>query len=130
MGSTAIIQLLLVLGVALTVLSFLRNRNAMRFQAGKKLLFALFTLGCVASIVNPELLTRIANKVGVGRGADLVLYALVVAFAFVSLNTYLKFKDVEARMTLLARRLAIAQAVSERATSGVATERTEPRIPD
>lgn len=107
-GRTLIIQLLLIIGIVGVVASFLRNRNAARFQAGKKLLLVLFTLACVASVIWPNALTAVANAVGVGRGADLVLYALVVAFAFVSLNTYLKFKDVEARLTRLARAIAIA----------------------
>lgn len=111
MDRTVIVQLLLVAGIALVVLSFLRNRNAARVQAGKKLLFALFVIACIASVARPEMLTAVANSVGVGRGADLVLYALVVAFAFVSLNTYLKFKDMEARMTVLARHIALAEAV-------------------
>lgn len=110
MDRTLIVQLLLIAGIAAVVLSFLRNRNAARIQAGKKVLFALFVVACIASVAQPEMLTRIANAVGVGRGADLVLYALVVAFAFVSLNTYLKFKDMEARVTVLARQLAISQA--------------------
>lgn len=128
MGRTAIIQLLLVLGIVGVVVSFLRNRNAMRFQAGKKVLFAIFTLGCVVSIFRPTLLTRIANWVGVGRGADLVLYMLVVAFAFVALNTYLKFKDLEARLTILARQLALSEADARRAASDLSPERT-PQVP-
>lgn len=114
MNSTFIIQFLLVAGMALVVLSFLRNRNAARIQAGKKLIFALFVVACIVSVALPEMLTRVANAVGVGRGADLLLYAVVVAFAFVSLNTYLKFKDFEARVTVLARKLAIAEALHER----------------
>lgn len=35
--------------------------------------------------------TKIAQKVGVGRGADLVLYALVVAFLSFTVTTYLRF---------------------------------------
>lgn len=105
-----IIQLLLVLGIAVTVVSFLRNRNTMRFQAAKKILFGVFVLGCLVSVAWPDLLTRIANAVGVGRGADLILYALVVAFVFVSLNTYLKFRDLQDRNTQLTRHLAILEA--------------------
>lgn len=115
MNRTVIIQLLLISGIVAVVVSFLRNRNAARFQAGKKLLLVLFAVVCVVSVIWPQLLTAVARAVGVGRGADLVLYALVVAFAFVSLNTYLKFKDVEARLTRLARAVAIEEALAARA---------------
>ena len=49
---------------------------------------------------------------GVGRGTDLLLYMLVVVFAFFSLNTYLRFKDTERRLTKLARAMAIRDAVA------------------
>jgi len=114
MNRTVIIQLLLILGILGVLVSFLRNRNAARFQAGKKLLLGLFALACIASVIWPQALTAVAQAVGVGRGADLVLYALVVAFAFVSVNTYLKFKDMETRMTRLARAVAIEDAVATR----------------
>ena len=110
-----IIQLLLVLGIVVLIVSFLRNRNTMRFQAGKKVLFGAFVVLCILSVIQPELLSAIANAIGVGRGADLLLYLLVVAFAFVALNTYLKFKDMEERLTLLARRVAITEAMSREA---------------
>ncbi|NHC16430.1 DUF2304 domain-containing protein [Motilibacter deserti] len=105
-----LIQYLLVAGVVIVLVSFLRNRNALRFQAGKKILFAVFLVACVVSIVRPSLLSTVADWVGVGRGADLLLYALIVAFAFVSINTYLKFKDYDERLTRLARQLAISEA--------------------
>lgn len=105
-----VIQYLLVAGVAVILISFLRHRNTLRFQAGKKILFGLFLLGCLASIIQPDLLSTVADWVGVGRGADLLLYILIVAFAFVSVNTYLKFKDYDERLTILARKLAVSEA--------------------
>lgn len=104
------IQLILVLIIAGLLVLFLRQRNTMRFRAGKKLLLALFALAAVLSVIFPEALTAMARVLGVGRGTDLMLYALVAAFLFVALNTYLKFKDLEARNTKLARELALLEA--------------------
>jgi hypothetical protein len=64
----------------------------------------------VASILNPELTTRAANLVGVGRGTDLLLYLLTAVFVYVVVGFYLRFKDVERQMTVLARRLALDEA--------------------
>ena len=105
-----LIQYLLVASVAVVMASFLRNRNAIRFQAGKKILLILFVVACLISIARPATLSTVAQWLGVGRGADLLLYTLVVAFAFVAINTYLKFKDYEAKISILARRLAIIEA--------------------
>lgn len=106
-----IIQLVLVLALLVVAVAFLRNRNATRFQAGKKLVFVVFVVVFIVSVVRPDLSTRLANLVGVGRGADLLLYLLVVAFLFASINTYLKFRDLEVRLTRLARRLAVSEAL-------------------
>ena len=114
MPSSAPVQVLLLIGAALLLVAFLRGRNTMRFQAGKKLLLGLFAVVFAVAVVFPDTLTAIANLLGVGRGADLLLYALVVAFFFVSLNTYLKFKDLELRNTRLARRVAIMEAAQRR----------------
>ena len=89
---------------------FLKNRNTMKLRAGKKLLFVAFIFCGVVAVADPELLNDIAQSIGVGRGADLLLYGLVLAFSFVTLNTYLKFKDYDERISKLTRELAIQSA--------------------
>jgi hypothetical protein len=48
--------------------------------------------------------------VGVGRGADLVLYALVVTFMLVSVVLFRRLEQLERRYTQLARTLAVQEA--------------------
>ena len=48
--------------------------------------------------------------VGVGRGADLVLYLGLLALAFVCLLLYSKIRELEVALTDLARSIAIAEA--------------------
>ena len=64
----------------------------------------------VVAILRPNWVNSLAHKVGVGRGTDLVLYALAVAFVFVSVNTYFRLKTQEARFTELARAIAVRDA--------------------
>lgn len=113
-----LIQYVLIAGVALVLVSFLRNRNAMRFQAGKKILLGLSVVACLVFIARPGLLSTVAGWLGVGRGTDLLLYALIIAFAFVAINTYLKFKDYEQRLAVVARKLAISEARLEMLAGG------------
>lgn len=104
------IKIVLGVGLFVVVVSAIRNRNTMRFRAWKKLMFAFFALLAIAFVVFPDISNDMAQAVGVGRGADLLLYLLVVAFLFVSVNTYLKFRDYDDVITKLARRLAIEEA--------------------
>ncbi|HEX8972936.1 DUF2304 domain-containing protein [Oryzihumus sp.] len=104
-----LIQVLLIAVVIVVAARLLRGQGA-RTQAIRRLGLLVFAAFAVWSILVPGVWTRIAHVVGVGRGTDLVLYALVVAFLSFTLTTYLRFRDFEARYTKLARRLALDEA--------------------
>lgn len=106
-----IIKGLLILAAVLLFVFFLRRSHTARLQAFKRIGFTLFCLFGVIAVIQPDLMTWLANRVGVGRGTDLLLYILTVVFGFFSLNTYLRFKDTERRLTRLARAMAIRDAV-------------------
>ena len=89
-----------------------RSRGA-RSQAVRRLGLMLFAAFAVVSILFPNLWNRMAAVAGVGRGTDLVLYALVVAFLSFTVTTYLRFRDFETRYTRLARRLALDEVRAE-----------------
>jgi len=104
-----LIQLLLIVVVVVIAARLLRGRGA-RTQAVRRLGLLLFAAFAVWSILFPSVWNRIAKLVGVGRGTDMVLYALVVAFLSFTLTTYVRFRDFEARYTKLARRQALDEA--------------------
>jgi len=104
-----LIQLFLIGFVILTAGRLLRSRGP-RPQAVRRLGLMLFAAFAVWSILVPSVWNHIARLVGVGRGTDMVLYALVVAFLSFTLTTYLRFRDLETRYTTLARRLALDEA--------------------
>ena len=70
------------------------------------------------SILFPDVWSRLARMVGVGRGTDLVLYALVVAFLSFTVTTYLRFRDLETNYTRLARRIALEAVERENRPGG------------
>lgn len=105
----AIQIVLLVLVVAFCVY-FMKAANRTKTQAWKKILFTLFALFMVVAIVSPNTTTKVAHWVGVGRGADLLLYLLSVTFLFFAISTYNKFQQERTRTFALARKLAIYEA--------------------
>ena len=102
--------LLLVAGAGL-VAFFLANRRKARAKAGVKIGFVLFVVFMVYAVLRPDDLTVAANGLGVQRGTDLVLYALVMGFAFVTVSTYVRFREQELRYARLARAVALQNAV-------------------
>ena len=77
-------------------------------------------LAAIVLIANPDLSTRIANSVGIGRGVDFVTYFLLITFLWGHYQHYLRYKRVENEVTLLVRELAIAQASRPAADSRTA----------
>jgi len=113
-----LIQLVLIIVVVLTAVRLLRDRGA-RTQAVRRLGLMLFAAIAVWSILFPSVWNQLARLVGVGRGTDMVLYALVVAFLSFTLTTYVRFRDFEARYTKLARRLALDEAGPPRSVPSI-----------
>ena len=105
------IKVLLLLAGAALVAFFLSNRRKARAKAGVKIGFVLFVVFMVYAVIRPDDLTVVANALGVQRGTDLVLYALVMGFAFVTVSTYVRFREQELRYARLARAVALQNAV-------------------
>lgn len=108
-----LIQVLLIVLVLVVAAQLFRSRGA-RSQAIRRIGLVLFTGFAIVSILFPESWTRVARFVGVGRGADLVLYALVVAFLSFTVTTFQRFRELETRYTRLARRIALDEAPDPR----------------
>ncbi|WP_067781808.1 DUF2304 domain-containing protein [Actinomyces vulturis] len=112
MTSKLIIQILLFTALAAVGWMMLKSPGGARHQAGRRLITLLFVLFGTVSIAAPHLLTRLAHLVGVGRGTDLLLYGLVVAFFMSLLSSFRRDAAQERRLTKLARRIALDTAPS------------------
>ncbi|MCC7460958.1 MAG: DUF2304 domain-containing protein [Gammaproteobacteria bacterium] len=72
----------------------------------------LVSIGGIALVLAPDSATRLAQYVGVGRGADLVLYCWIVVSLIVSLGLYLRIVKLHEAITLLARDAALKAAAA------------------
>lgn len=104
-----IIQALLVAGLLLAALYTVRGRRTALSTAIRRIFVIAFFAGGLVAVLFPELLTLAAHQVGVGRGADLVLYALCIASVFTTIGTYRRFRELEDRFVELSRALALAE---------------------
>lgn len=104
------IQVLLIASVITLLVYLLRSRRSAQAKAWVKLGYLLFVVAAVYAIVRPDDTTVVANWLGVKRGADLLEYALIIAFLFTTISTYMRFKDLELRYARLARAVALESA--------------------
>lgn len=105
-----IVQYVLISSMLAVLLYFLGHHTSARVRAWKRIILVGFIALGVAAVLYPEATNQLAQLVGVGRGADLLLYLTVVAFVFVSLNVYLKFRDLEHRIGRLVSSVAVLEA--------------------
>jgi hypothetical protein len=104
-----IIQIVLVLGFLGVMYWLLSNRESSKGRAWQKLgLISLLFTG-ILSVLFPNTLNDVAHFLGVGRGADLVLYLLVFAFIAYASIQYIKQKEHDRRIATLVRRIAIIE---------------------
>jgi hypothetical protein len=105
----------IVLLVAIVVVTGMLNASSAgaRHQAVRRLLLIGFVLLAATAVLFPRLLTQLAQVLGVGRGADLLLYGLTVFFLGYVASSYRRMRQMEQQVTTLARELALRAAVHD-----------------
>lgn len=115
-GQKLIIQLILV--TVIVAISFVSMRqHGARNQALRRLGLLFFMLCAIVSVFYPRILSKLAAWVGVGRGTDLLLYLLLLAFLASLANQFKRSVEHDRRLTKLARQLALSNAPDLRGTS-------------
>lgn len=104
-----LVQGLLIVSFLLIAIKFLQSRNTSRTKAYKKVLL-IFTLAfAIIVVIFPEISNTLAGLVGVGRGADLLLYALSVVVLFQLFNNYVKDREQEQKNVKIVRKIALIE---------------------
>jgi small membrane protein len=68
------------------------------------------TMAGIVLAIFPNLSSRVASLLHVGRGTDLIFYVAILAGLFIASNFYFRFKRQEEMLIALARRDAIDHA--------------------
>jgi hypothetical protein len=102
---------------SLPLAGFLFLRAASRYARGGRgrmpaFFSALLWLAAAAAIANPDLTTIAAGMLGIGRGADLLLYILALLFAGSVFYFYNRLYRVECSLTDIVRDMAIRDGLS------------------
>jgi hypothetical protein len=112
-----VFQIIAVAAVGLVAFFILRGGGA-RHQAIRRILLLLFVVAAGVSVFFPQVLTWLANLVGIGRGTDLLLYVLVIAFLGFAATTFRRSRQLEDQITELSRRIALLGAEKPPADEG------------
>jgi hypothetical protein len=104
--------------IAIPILGLLFLRAVLRLASGARprwwlLLSAAIWLAAAITILVPDLTTDIAHTLGIGRGADLLIYLVAILFIASFFFFYNRYRRLEAELTRLVRQLAIGNAERE-----------------
>lgn len=109
-----LIKIVLLVAIVVVTTMLTRSTADARHQAVRRLMLVAFVVLAAAAILFPRLLTQVAQVLGVGRGADLLLYGLTVVFLGYVAASYRRMRQLEQTVTVLARELALRAAVHDR----------------
>jgi hypothetical protein len=98
------IQIILLCGILLIGIYWYKKIRSTIIDS--LLIMILLSLG-ILFVILPELSSKIANYLGVGRGVDLIFYISQLLFAFLILKLYAKIRRLEQMITITIRDRAI-----------------------
>lgn len=84
--------------------------NRLRKKTFDRLIILLFIFTGILLVITPDLTTAIAHRLGVGRGADLIMYLGLLMLSFFCVLLYARIRELESSLTDLARWVALDQA--------------------
>jgi hypothetical protein len=119
------IQVLLIL---LSLLATIIASLTFRSKLGHRLVAGFLFMVATAFVTFPNVTTAIANKLGVGRGTDLLLYVSLFAGVHGFLLLYLRTRRIEQKIVEQIRAIAIRDAQQFSGTDIVKNEKAAQRI--
>jgi hypothetical protein len=94
--------------IVATVLVFLVYAFRLRTLLRDRVIFAVIVGLGVALALYPDFSTRVANAIGIGRGADLLLYVFLLFSLFYNVHLAARLKNIESQIRSVVREQALA----------------------
>jgi hypothetical protein len=102
------IKIILILLLLIILRAFLVQKSLMLIRRAAAV---LMFLGLLFLVLFPDISTWMANKIGVGRGVDLLFYFAHLFFLLVAITLWQRSITLTAAITKLAREIAIRNAI-------------------
>ncbi|MCL4562400.1 MAG: DUF2304 domain-containing protein [Chloroflexi bacterium] len=96
-------QTLLIFALALFILYVVRLRTILT----DRLIFIIGGILGVALVIDPNTSTWVANRLGIGRGTDLVFYLFIVAGLFFAVTMISENNRLQRRQTRIIQQMAL-----------------------
>lgn len=121
-GSQWFVKLLIVAILLIATYFIMKPVKSAQHLAMRRLSMMIFVAFAVLAALFPSMLSYIAVSLGIGRGTDLLLYGLTLAFFSTLVTAYRRDAAVERKLTQLARTIALATVRDGKQTTNKFTE--------
>lgn len=89
------------------IFTILNRRRVGRLNLRSTLFWLLFLVAADVVVLKPEITTIVANKFGIGRGADFVLYLAIILVFYLLFKLNLKVETLNRDLTKIVRERAL-----------------------
>ena len=110
----SVIQLILLVAFGAAVAATWQRSRQRAISRVETALWTALWLAAAFVVVRPDYASRFASLVGVGRGADAVVYGAIVALFYLVFRVFIRLDKIERDITSLVRRDALAARDGER----------------
>ena len=111
------VQILLVLFLLFAFSRVVLRRQEGTITLGSFFFWAGLWLLAIVSIIRPDFTTYLARQLGIGRGADIVIYASILILFYLLFRTNILIENLRHDITKIIRDLALKDAVRPKKTS-------------
>ncbi len=108
-----IIKILLLAFIAFALFRLWRRHYAQAISTRWLLLWLAFWIAAAVVVAVPEVTTRLAQAVGVGRGSDLAIYVAVLGAYYILFRIMVRLERMERDISKLVEELALNKMKKE-----------------
>lgn len=105
-----LIQILAIIFVIFAIWRVAFKFRKQEIRLSEFLMWLIFWLAVAVAFVTPESLTKLANLLGIGRGADLVLYVAVIVVFYLMFRIFVRLEKIERDITKVVRSSSLSRA--------------------
>lgn len=105
--TSIVFQIIFIIFSAAAAGAALRRQRAHELSARAAWFWALFWLLADLAVLWPDAVTRVANRFGIGRGTDFVVYVALAAMFFLLFRFHVKLEVMNRDMTKVVRKDAL-----------------------
>lgn len=105
-----ILQILVSLFVLIVLSKLFQQYNKNKTTLANFLLWCLLWLSVLLVFWQPDITSYLANFLGIGRGADLIIYVAILVLVYLVFRVFVRLQKLEKDLTKLIRDEAIRNA--------------------